>query len=89
MANHDSAVKRNRQNKKRNERNRFVRATVRSAAKKVMVATDSGEKEGVGDLLKEAASKLNKAASKGVVKKQTASRKISRLARRVHSLASA
>ncbi|MCC6158760.1 MAG: 30S ribosomal protein S20 [Deltaproteobacteria bacterium] len=89
MANHDSAVKRNRQNKKRNERNRFVRATVRSAAKKVMVATDAGEKEGITDLLKDAASKLSKAASKGVVKKQTASRKISRLARRVHSLASA
>jgi small subunit ribosomal protein S20 len=88
LANHPSAIKRHRQSQKRTIRNRFVRATVRTATKKVEKASEAGTAEGIDDLLRDAISKLNKAASKGVIRKQTASRKIGRLTKRAQALGS-
>lgn len=81
MANVASAEKRNRQRLKRRVRNIHHLTTTRSAVKKA-VATLKGKDLGAVKLtLAEASSQLNKAAQKGVIKKKTASRKISRLAK--------
>ena len=83
MANHNSAIKRDRQNKKQRARNRQVRSTARTAAKKVQAIT---EPESAAEMLRTATKVIDKAASKGVLKKKTASRKISRLAKQVNKL---
>lgn len=87
MANIKSAKKRNRQNVGRTARNRITRTNLRNAVKKVLSSVKSGE--GAQESLREAHSVLAKAASKGVLHKNTASRKASRLARRVNHAASA
>ena len=79
MATHKSAEKRHRQSLKRNEQNRQNRQTIRSAMKKVQVLAESGDTDGAKTAAKEATSLLAKAANKGLVKKNTASRTISRL----------
>lgn len=83
MANHPSALKRERQARKRRERNRGVLSSIRTAVKKVQTALSEKNAERVTAAFKEAASSLDGAASKGVVPKKRASRKISRLAARV------
>ena len=84
MANHKSAEKRNRQNKIRNARNTHIRSTMRSYVKKVRVAIAEGDMETAKTLLEKAVPYIDKAASKGVIHKATASRKISRLAKLVN-----
>lgn len=80
-----SAMKRARQAVKRNLRNKTIRSTVKTILKKVESSIASGNREDVGKALIEATKTLNKAASKGVVKKNTASRSISRLTRKVNA----
>ncbi|MCB0339004.1 MAG: 30S ribosomal protein S20 [Bdellovibrionales bacterium] len=80
MANHKSAEKRHRQNLKKRERNKLVRATVRTAIKKAKTAVENKESN-AADLVRAAESLLAKAASKGIVKKANASRRISRIAK--------
>lgn len=81
MANHKSAIKRARQNEKRNKRNTGVRSLTRTALKK---ALDEIQKASSVEEAKKALSAgeraLRKAASKGVLPKQRAGRKASRLA---------
>jgi small subunit ribosomal protein S20 len=84
-----SAMKRARQAVKRNLRNTAVRSAVKTIIKKVEVAVASGNKEDAGKTLIEAVKALNKAASKGVIHKNTASRNISRLTRKVNALPAA
>lgn len=83
MADHKSAKKRIRQTAVRNKRNRYWRSTMRTAIKRLEMAIESGEKQTAQDALREAQSVINHVASKGVIKKQQASRRISRLMRRV------
>jgi small subunit ribosomal protein S20 len=80
-----SAMKRARQAVKRNLRNRTIRSTVKTILKKLESSLASGNRENVGKALIEATKTLNKAASKGVIKKNTASRNISRLTRKVNA----
>jgi small subunit ribosomal protein S20 len=80
-----SAMKRARQTVKRNLRNRTIRSTVKTILKKLESSIASGNRENVGKALIEATKTLNKAASKGVIKKNTASRNISRLTRKVNA----
>jgi small subunit ribosomal protein S20 len=80
-----SAMKRARQAVKRNLRNRTIRSTVKTILKKLESSIASGNRENVGKALIEATKTLNKAASKGVIKKNTASRNISRLTRKVNA----
>ncbi|MBZ0274317.1 30S ribosomal protein S20 [bacterium] len=89
MANHESAVKRHRQSEKRRAANRQERSTVRTLAKQAADAIESGDAKAAADALRVAESRVAKAASKGILKKKTASRKISRMARKVHRLSSA
>lgn len=80
-----SAMKRARQAVKRNLRNRAIRSTVKTILKKLESSLASGNREDVGKALVEATKTLNKAASKGVIKKNTASRNISRLTKKVNA----
>lgn len=86
MANHKSAEKRNRQNKVRNERNTARRSAVRTVIKKLTAAVDNGEKETASSLLVAAQEKLARLAKNGVIKRNTAARKTSRLASKINSL---
>ena len=87
MAQHKSAEKRARQTKKRTDVNRARRSVARSAVKKVELAVASGDKSAAQQALKVAQPELDKSVSKGVVKKGTASRKLSRLNARVKAMA--
>lgn len=87
MANHKSAVKRNRQSAVRNARNTHIRSTMRTFVKQVREAVAGGDAETARAALGRAIPFIDKAASKGVIHKATASRKISRLSRLVNSLA--
>jgi small subunit ribosomal protein S20 len=84
-----SAMKKARQAVKRNLRNKSVLSSVKTAIKKVETGIDSGNKGEAGNALINAVSTLNKAASKGVIQKNTASRNISRLSKRVNALPAA
>ncbi len=81
MANTASAEKRNRQAQKRRARNVQVRTGVKSAVKKVREAVANGDASTVKQALHAAEKTIGKAASKGVLHRNAASRKISRLAR--------
>ena len=89
MANHKSAEKRNRQNKIRNARNTHIRSTMRSLVKKLRIASAEGDMETAKSLLEKVVPYIDKAATKGVIHKATASRKISRLTKLVGSTAAA
>jgi len=83
VANHKSAEKRHRQSKIRNARNTHIRSTMRSYVKKVRVAIADGDLDAAKTLLEKAVPYIDKAATKGVIHKATASRKISRLTKLV------
>ncbi|EAK5852184.1 30S ribosomal protein S20 [Campylobacter fetus] len=87
MANHKSAEKRARQTIKRTERNRFYRTRLKNLTKAVRVAVASGDKDAALVALKDANKNFHSFASKGFLKKETASRKVSRLAKLVSTLA--
>ena len=87
MANHKSAVKRARQALKRRDRNRAVRSEVRTQVKALQTAIAKGDAAEAQTQLRVVEGRLRKAASKGVYKKTTASRSVSRLAKAVASIA--
>lgn len=87
MATHKSAEKRNRQSKKRRLRNMSVKSLVKTKTRKVLQAVEMKEKEAAKKTLLEAVSIIDRAAAKKVFHKNTASRKISKLTRRVNALA--
>ena len=86
MANHASALKRARQNIKRNTRNRAYRTRVRSVVKQVRQAIAAGDADAAQAALSKAVPIIDKAASKGVLHKKNASRKVSRLSSQVSAL---
>jgi len=83
LANTASAEKRNRRSQKRRVRNVQVRTGVKSAVKKVREAVEKGDRAAAADALRSAEKAIGKAASKGVLHRNAASRKISRLAQAV------
>ena len=89
MANTASARKRIRQIERRTERNKARVSRMRTFIKKVEAAVASGNKGAATAALREAQPELQRAAGKGVVPKNTVSRKISRLSARVKALATA
>ncbi len=86
MADHPSALKRARQALRRNERNRARLSATRSAVKKVEAALDAKDAAAAEAALKLAEPALARTARKGVMKRKTASRKVSRLAKRIKTL---
>ncbi len=87
MANHKSAIKRAKQNETRRMRNKITKTQVKNAAKSVRRAVDEKNAEAAAQALKETTSVIDKAAKNGVIHKNTASRKISRLSRLVNAVA--
>ncbi len=85
MANTKSAQKRNRQAMKRRSRNQAVRTQVKSAVKKAREALASKDPARAQEALRAATRTLDKAASKGVLHKKNASRRIARLAAAVQA----
>ncbi len=86
MANHKSALKRARQTVKRTERNRFYRTRIKNITRAVREAVEAGDKEKATEALKLANKNFHSYVSKGVLKKNTAARKVSRLTKLVNSL---
>ena len=86
MPNHKSAMKRVRQNEKRRIRNRHIMSTTRTLIKGVRAAIDSGDAAAAKEVLPKAVNALNAAVTKGVIHRNQASRKISRLTRAVNAL---
>ena len=87
MANHKSALKRNRQNHKRNERNKGFRTLVKTLSKKVRNEAKVGNKEQAQKELKIAEKVIAKVGGKGILHSRAASRKISSLTRLVNRTA--
>jgi small subunit ribosomal protein S20 len=86
LATHKSALKRARQNEVRRLHNKAVRTRCRTSVNRVRAAIAEGSPEQAQDNLAEAVASLQKATSKGVLHKNTASRKISRLSRQINRL---
>jgi small subunit ribosomal protein S20 len=82
-------MQRARQDVKRNLRNKSVLSSIKTISKKVEEAVTSGNREDAGKALLQAIKALNQAASKGVIHKNTASRNISRLTRKVNAVPAA
>jgi small subunit ribosomal protein S20 len=87
MANHKSSEKRNRQTIKRTENNRVRESRIKTFVRKVEEAIAGGNKAAANEALRAAQPELMKGVTKGVLKKETASRKMSRLSSRVKKLA--
>jgi len=86
MANIKSQIKRNRQNEKRRLRNRSVRTELRTRAKRALEAAAAGDAARAEELLRLAQKRIDMAAAKGIIHRNTAARRKARLARRVRSL---
>jgi small subunit ribosomal protein S20 len=87
MANTESAQKRIRQTAKRTERNRARVSRMRTFLRKVEEAIASGDHAAAQSALREAQPEVHRATTKGVVHRNTAGRKLSRLSSRVKALA--
>ncbi len=85
MANIKSQIKRNRQNEVRRQRNKAVRSEMRTRTKAAVTAAEAGE--GTADELRAAVKRIDKAAQKGVIHKNNAARKKSRLIKRINQIA--
>ena len=86
MANHKSALKRDRQSKVRRLRNRINKTKMKTSVEQLEAAVEAGSGEQAVKALQNAASIIQKTASKGSIHKKTASRKVSRLAKSVNRM---
>ncbi|MFQ5543867.1 MAG: 30S ribosomal protein S20 [Nitrospiria bacterium] len=86
MANHPSALKRERQAQKRRVKNRAVNSRIKTSIRKLTAAIDENNIGIIEERLKEATSTLDRAASKGVIPKKRASRKVSRLSAKANKV---
>ena len=86
MANSKSAKKRVLLNERNRVRNQAVKTRVKNVAKKVLAAIEAGDKAVALEALSVAYKEFDKAVTKGVAKKNTISRKKSRLAAKVNAL---
>jgi small subunit ribosomal protein S20 len=89
MAHTKSARKRIRQDRKRHVRNQSVKTRIRNLTKDFRAKVEESDSEKTAAALKDAIRALDKAASKGVLHRKTASRKVGRLTRAVHRKESA
>ncbi len=85
MANHKSALKRDRQAQVRRMRNKANRTMVKTVVRAVNEAIEEQAADKAQEALKKAIPVIHKAATKGAIHRKTASRKVSRLTKRVNS----
>lgn len=88
MANHQSAVKRSRQNLKGRARNRHYKSGIKKQVKGFLKSLDGKVKETITTELKNLTGVVYKSVSKGIIPKKRASRIVSRLAKKVSVLSS-
>ena len=86
MANHKSAIKRAKQSDKRKLRNASIRGSVKTEIKSILKTIEKKEGDNAKTALAAVVPKISKAAATGVFHKKNASRKISRLTRKVNAL---
>lgn len=86
MANHKSAIKKMRQDEVRRLRNRAYRSRYKTVVKSVEAAISQGNIEAAKEAFHKAVSIIDRIASKGVIHKNKAARKKSRLAKKVNAL---
>lgn len=89
MANHKSAEKRIRQTLKRTERNKYYRTRIKNLTRAVNEAVDANDVAKASEALKHANKNLHSFVSKGILSKNTAARKVSRLNAQVKKIAKA
>lgn len=80
-----SVLKRARQNEKRQLRNRSVKSKIKTLVKKLEMVMQENKKEEVPAILNEVIGTLDSASLKGIIHKNTASRKIGRLSHKAHA----
>jgi len=83
MANIKSQIKRNRQNEIRRARNKSTRSALKTRIKRYLETVESGDADASATSFKEISKALDQAAAKGVIHKNTAANKKSRLARKL------
>ena len=83
-----SAIKRARQAEAQELKNRSVKTRLKTLSKKVSAEVTSKNIEGASAVLKEAISAIDKAGRKGIIHRNTASRRVSGLSRLVNSISS-
>jgi small subunit ribosomal protein S20 len=81
-----SAIKALRQDKKRASRNKKVKSDITALVRKVRKAVVKKDRDKAADWLKQAIKRIDKAVQKGIIKKNTAARKKSRLSKAVNAL---
>lgn len=86
MANHKSAIKRARQNENRRLRNKSVRTRVKNVTRDLRLVAREESKENALQKLNDTKSTIDNAAKKGVIHRNTAARKISRLSKLVNDI---
>ncbi|MFA6740819.1 MAG: 30S ribosomal protein S20 [Arcobacteraceae bacterium] len=86
MANHKSSEKRARQTRIKTERNRFYKTRIKNVTKNVLAAIETADKEKAVETMKIANKYLHHCVSKGIIKKETAARKVSRLQVKVNAI---
>ncbi len=87
MANIKSQIKRNKQNEKRRVRNRVARGSMRSVVSKARATLATGAQEESKEAVMLAISSLDSAVTKGILHKNNAARRKSRLMKRLAALA--
>ncbi len=88
MANIKSQIKRVKTNEKARQRNKSVKSAVRTAVRRFREAVASGDTEKAAELSRAATRALDKAAGKGVIHKNQAANRKSKLMRRIGNLTS-
>jgi small subunit ribosomal protein S20 len=81
-----SAIKQTRQSEEKRLRNSHVKSTMKTRVKKVVAAIESKATDNLDGLFKDAISYIGTAASKGVIHRNNASRKVSRLTKKINSI---
>ena len=86
MKKNKSAIKKAKQSEDKRIRNAHIKSTMKTQIKKAITAIEASDKDNTGELLKSAIASINKAASKNVIHKNNAARKVSRLSRKAHKV---
>lgn len=86
MKKNKSAIKKANQSEGKRVRNAHVKSTMKTQIKKAITAIEASDKDNTGGLLKNAIASINKAASKNVIHKNNAARKVSRLSKKANKV---
>lgn len=86
MKKNKSAIKKAKQSEDKRIRNAHVKSTMKSQIKKAITSIETKDKDKTDEILKNAIASINKAASKNVIHRNNAARKVSRLSKKAHKV---